>query len=56
MLKTLALGTVAALAITLAGSAASSARADEDIVDTSGAAGSFKTLAKVRSRVTMLST
>ena len=47
MLKTFAIGTVAALAMTFAASNTQSMKADtKDIVDTAVAAGSFKTLAK----------
>ncbi len=48
MLKTLAIGTVTALAITVAGASnTTAARAEtKDIVDTAVAAGSFKTLAR----------
>lgn len=49
MMKTLAIGTIAALSLTLAASAVSARQADmkptKDIVDTAVAAGSFKTLA-----------
>lgn len=46
MLKTLAIGTMAALAMTLGGSQPAAAADTKDIVDTAVAAGSFKTLAK----------
>jgi len=46
MLKTLAIGTFAALALALGGSHAAAAADTRDLVDTAVAAGSFKTLAK----------
>jgi uncharacterized surface protein with fasciclin (FAS1) repeats len=46
MLKTLAIGTMAALAMALGGSRAAAAADTRDLVDTAVAAGSFKTLAK----------
>jgi uncharacterized surface protein with fasciclin (FAS1) repeats len=46
MLKILAIGTMAAVAVTLGASQRSAATGTKDVVDTAVAAGSFKTLAK----------
>jgi uncharacterized surface protein with fasciclin (FAS1) repeats len=46
MLKILAIGTMAAVAVTLGASQRSAATGTKDVVDTTVAAGSFKTLAK----------
>jgi uncharacterized surface protein with fasciclin (FAS1) repeats len=56
MLKTLAIGTMAALAMTLGASRPAAAADTRDIVDTAVAAGSFKTLAKALTAADLLST
>jgi uncharacterized surface protein with fasciclin (FAS1) repeats len=55
MLKTLAIGTIAALAMTLGGSQPAAADT-KDIVDTAVAAGSFKTLAKALTAADLVAT
>jgi uncharacterized surface protein with fasciclin (FAS1) repeats len=56
MLKTLAIGTMAALAMTLGASQPAAAADTRDIVDTAVAAGSFKTLAKALTAADLLPT
>jgi uncharacterized surface protein with fasciclin (FAS1) repeats len=55
MLKTLAVGTLAAVAMTL-GAAQSAAADPKDVVDTAVAAGSFKTLAKALAAADLVQT
>jgi uncharacterized surface protein with fasciclin (FAS1) repeats len=56
MLKTLAIGTMAALAMTLGASQPAAAADTKDIVDTAVAAGSFKTLAKALAAADLVQT
>lgn len=56
MLKTLAIGTMAALAMTLGGSQPAAAADTKDIVDTAVAAGSFNTLAKALAAADLVQT
>ena len=56
MLKTLAIGTMAALAMTLGGSQPAAAADTKDVVDTAVAAGSFKTLAKALTAAGLIDT
>ena len=56
MLKTLAIGTMAALAMTLGGSQPTAAADTKDIVDTAVAAGSFNTLAKALAAADLVQT